>query len=136
MQKPARTLRPCLRAGFCNSGYVLETVQIREAKDPRIMSVREVKIEGITADDRDRRERDILGDLFVSEYFLAGPLVDARCARARAAQLRGTVPSFAVVRPFDGNLAVRFLDDLCRLDHAARATANARSLPFLGKTLR
>ncbi len=58
-----------------------------------------------------RRYRCVVEDLFAS------PLVDTRGAGAFPAELRGRVLRFAVVGPFDRDLAVRFFDYLRGFDH-------------------
>ena len=61
------------------------------------MPIRKVKIEGVAADDRDSRERQVVSYLVGVEYFFAGPLIDARCARARSAELWSGISGLAIV---------------------------------------
>ena len=65
-----------------------------------------MEIEGVAPDDRDRAECQVFRYLFVVQYLLAGPFVNAARTRAGSTELGGIVSCFGVVRPLDRDLAV------------------------------
>lgn len=94
-----------------------EFAKILKGKNSRFVSVGKVKIQSVTPDDRSRIDDNVFGNTCFIKYFFTSPFVDARRARTTAPQLRGVISRFRVVRPFDRNFAVVFLDDLCWFDH-------------------
>jgi len=94
-----------------------EFAQILEGIDAGFVTVRKMKIQRVTPDDRGRIDRQIVRNAFVLEHFLARPFVDARSARAFAPQIGGVVTRLGVVRPFYRDFALAFFDDLYRFYH-------------------
>ena len=63
-----------------------------------------MKVQSISADDRNMAEIDVVGYVRRVEYLFTGPFIAAARTRARSAKVGGFVRRFAVVRPFDRQL--------------------------------
>ncbi len=95
-------------------GYFSEKLK---RENSRVMPVGKVEIERVTSDDRNRRNKCIIGNAFGAENSFARPFVDARGAGTISPQLRRVITRFRVVRPFYREFAVTFFNYLRWFDH-------------------
>src|SRR5688572_28903252 len=96
---------------------VPELLQQRKAVYPGFVTVREVKIQSIAADNGDMLKRKVRRDVLILQCFLSGPLVDAPGAGARTTQLGSVVTRLGIIRPFDRKFRIAFLNYLKGFDH-------------------
>ena len=89
-----------------------QIAQVFEAEDAGIVAVREMKVQGISADDGNVSEGQIIRNAFVLEDPFTGPFVHTACAGARPPEAWSSITRFSLVRPFDRQFAVRFLEYL------------------------
>src|ERR1041384_4856288 len=83
------------------------------------MAVAPTKVERITPDQSNVRDRERVRHRLGPEHALAGHLIDALSARADTPQRGGLVAAHALVAPSDAQTRIRFLLDLARLDGRA-----------------
>ena len=95
-------------------GYLSEKLK---RENSRVMPVGKVEIKRVTSDDRNGRNKCVIGNTFGAENFFARPFVDAAGARTISPQLRRVITRFRVVRPFYREFAVTFFNNLCWFDH-------------------
>jgi len=61
------------------------------------VSVRELKVEGVSAYYAGLFDKEVVGDAVFKEELFAGPFVDACCTRASTAELGGVIETFAAI---------------------------------------
>ena len=81
------------------------------------MTVGEVKVKRVAADDRGVLDREIVGHLAFVEYLFAGPFINSPGARAGSPQFGGRVAGLGTVRPADAEFPLAFFYYLKWFDH-------------------